>query len=91
MCTNHVEVWKGMEQAVREKLTKNIGVSNFNIRQMERLLENCKIRPTCLQVEMHTFLQEVCTSLTYYTITQNEILIIVLNLYTEKVVMLLPM
>ncbi|XP_026480272.1 alcohol dehydrogenase [NADP(+)]-like [Ctenocephalides felis] len=57
-CTNHVEVWKGMEQAVREKRVKHIGLSNFNIKQMEKLFTNCKIRPSCLQVEMHAFLQE---------------------------------
>lgn len=48
-----------MEQAVREKRVKHIGLSNFNIKQMEKLFTNCKIRPSCLQVEMHAFLQEV--------------------------------
>lgn len=38
--------------------TKAIGVSNFNKTQLERVLNNCKIRPSSLQVELHAYLQQ---------------------------------
>ncbi|XP_047524893.1 aldo-keto reductase AKR2E4-like isoform X2 [Pieris napi] len=50
---DYLDTWKGMEEAKRLGLAKSIGVSNFNISQMERLLSNCEIRPAVLQVEVH--------------------------------------
>lgn len=42
--------WKEMEAALNEGLVKNIGVSNFNSKQLQRLLDNCKIKPVTNQV-----------------------------------------
>jgi len=39
-----------MESLVDKGLAKSIGISNFNKTQIERLLENCRIRPANLQV-----------------------------------------
>lgn len=39
-----------METLVDDKLVENIGVSNFNKKQMERLLQNCRIKPSNSQV-----------------------------------------
>lgn len=39
-----------MEQLVELGLAKSIGVSNFNKRQVERILKNSKIPPANLQV-----------------------------------------
>ncbi|XP_047523831.1 aldo-keto reductase AKR2E4-like [Pieris napi] len=50
---DYLDTWKGMEEAKCLGLAKSIGVSNFNISQMERLLSNCEIRPAVLQVEVH--------------------------------------
>ncbi|XP_022115363.2 aldo-keto reductase AKR2E4-like [Pieris rapae] len=50
---DYLDTWKGMEEAKRLGLAKSIGISNFNISQMERLLSNCEIRPAVLQVEVN--------------------------------------
>lgn len=42
-----------MEEAHQLGLTKSIGVSNFNKAQIEKILENCKVKPVCNQVEVN--------------------------------------
>lgn len=51
-----LDTWREMEKAVDDGLVKSIGVSNFNKRQLERLLANCKIPPVANQVECHPYL-----------------------------------
>lgn len=48
-----------MEEAKKLGLTKSIGISNFNISQIQRLLENCEIKPAVLQVEVRKNCYEV--------------------------------
>ena len=48
-------VWAEMEQMVEKGKTKTIGVSNFNEKQIERILNVCKIKPANLQVEIHAY------------------------------------
>ncbi|XP_053621413.1 aldo-keto reductase AKR2E4-like [Plodia interpunctella] len=50
---DYLDTWKTMEAAKRLRLAKSIGVSNFNITQMRRLLANCDIKPAVLQVEVN--------------------------------------
>lgn len=45
-----VDTWKEMEKAVDEGLIKSIGVSNFNKRQLEKLVANSRIKPVINQV-----------------------------------------
>lgn len=45
-----LDTWKGMEQVYEKGLAKNIGISNFNSEQIERLLKNCKVKPAANQV-----------------------------------------
>lgn len=52
-------MWKGLEDQIHEKRAKYIGISNFNIKQIENIMNHCEIRPHVLQVEMHPFLQQV--------------------------------
>lgn len=47
-----------MENAVDTKRARNIGLSNFNQDQVERIAANAEIPPANLQVELHAFLQQ---------------------------------
>ncbi|XP_068631936.1 aldo-keto reductase AKR2E4-like [Battus philenor] len=60
--TDYLVTWKGMEDAYNLNLTKSIGVSNFNISQMQRLWDHSDIKPAVLQIEVNP------------TITQDELI-----------------
>ncbi|XP_043120121.1 aldose reductase-related protein 2 [Puntigrus tetrazona] len=53
---DYVDVWKGMEALKATGKVKSIGVSNFSIKQLERLLSVAKIPPAVNQVELHPYL-----------------------------------
>lgn len=58
---NMIKLWfvfKELEKLVEEGKTKTIGVSNFNQKQIERLLNHCKIPPAVLQIELHAYFQQ---------------------------------
>ncbi|CAH1991521.1 unnamed protein product [Acanthoscelides obtectus] len=55
---DYVDTWKAMEQVQKKGLTKSIGVSNFNKRQLERLLANCTVPPVTNQIEVHPYLNQ---------------------------------
>ena len=48
--TDYIDTWKGMEAVLKKGLTKNIGISNFNSKQIDRLLMNSTIKPVTNQV-----------------------------------------
>eukprot|EP00252_Welwitschia_mirabilis_P008434 TRINITY_DN20266_c0_g2_i1.p1 TRINITY_DN20266_c0_g2~~TRINITY_DN20266_c0_g2_i1.p1 ORF type:complete len:335 (+),score=57.77 TRINITY_DN20266_c0_g2_i1:224-1228(+) len=50
--------WKSMEKCVESGLTKCIGVSNFSIKKLDRLLASATIPPAVNQVEMHPMWQQ---------------------------------
>ncbi|XP_039950243.1 aldo-keto reductase family 1 member A1 [Bactrocera neohumeralis] len=56
--TDLVAIWKEMEGLVAKGLTKSIGISNFTIKQIDRILQNCTIKPAVLQIEYHIYLQQ---------------------------------
>jgi len=53
-----LETWKGMEHCVNLGLVKSIGVSNFNIEQLKRVIDNSSIKPVTNQVECHPYLNQ---------------------------------
>ncbi|OXU22457.1 hypothetical protein TSAR_011418 [Trichomalopsis sarcophagae] len=53
-----VAVWKEMEKQVKAGRTKSIGLSNFNISQIQNILNNSEIKPSNLQVELHAYMQQ---------------------------------
>ena len=52
---DYLETWEAMEGFVNEGLVRAIGVSNFSLKQLKRLLQNCKIKPAVLQIEVNAF------------------------------------
>ncbi|CAH1118942.1 unnamed protein product [Phaedon cochleariae] len=56
--SDHVGVWKKMEEQVDAGRTRAIGLSNFNQSQIERIIKAARIKPACLQIELHLSLQQ---------------------------------
>ncbi|MCF6767477.1 aldo/keto reductase [Thiotrichales bacterium 19S11-10] len=53
-----LETWAEMEYCVDQGKIRSIGVSNFSISKLERLLINANIIPVINQVELHPYLQQ---------------------------------
>ncbi|XP_028285969.1 aldose reductase-related protein 2 [Parambassis ranga] len=53
---DYVDVWRGMEVLQASGKVRSIGVSNFSILQLERLLALCRVPPAVNQVELHPYL-----------------------------------
>ncbi|XP_077299611.1 aldo-keto reductase AKR2E4-like isoform X2 [Arctopsyche grandis] len=51
--TDYLDTWEGMEECKRLGLAKSIGVSNFNVEQLERLLAHAKVRPAANEIEVN--------------------------------------
>lgn len=52
------DTWKAMEALVEKGLVKHIGVSNFNVPKIQKLMETAKIVPEMNQVESHPLLAQ---------------------------------
>uniref|UniRef100_A0A8C6V7X3 alcohol dehydrogenase (NADP(+)) n=1 Tax=Naja naja TaxID=35670 RepID=A0A8C6V7X3_NAJNA len=53
---DYKDTWKAMEKLVEKDLVKNIGLSNFNSRQIDDVLSIASVKPAVLQVECHPYL-----------------------------------
>lgn len=54
----YIETYQAMEQLFKDGRVRAIGVSNFHIHHLERLLSTCEIVPAVNQVECHPYLQQ---------------------------------
>jgi D-xylose reductase len=52
------ECWAEMEKLVDAKLTRNIGIANFNCQAILDLLTYARIKPAVLQIELHPYLPQ---------------------------------
>ncbi|KAF5182497.1 Aldo-keto reductase, partial [Thalictrum thalictroides] len=46
-------VWREMEQLVKDKVVRDIGICNFTLKKLNKLLGFAKIKPSVCQMEMH--------------------------------------
>ncbi|MGI8577841.1 MAG: aldo/keto reductase [Nocardioidaceae bacterium] len=54
----YVETWRAFEQLYTDQRVRAIGVSNFHIPHLSRLLAEANVVPAVNQVEMHPWLQQ---------------------------------
>lgn len=55
----YVESWKALEKLKAEGLVKSIGVSNFCIEHLERLMNETSTVPALNQIELHPLFQQI--------------------------------
>ena len=57
---NHpiADTWKGMETAFDEGFVRHIGVSNFSIVKLQKLMQSARIKPEMNQVEINPYMQQ---------------------------------
>lgn len=54
----YVDTYKAMEKIYKDGRSKAIGVCNFDIEHLERLLNECEVVPVVNQVERHPYFQQ---------------------------------
>lgn len=50
----YVDTWRGMEKCVELGLARSIGLSNFNSKQVAKVLSIAKVKPVTNQVQKYT-------------------------------------
>ena len=53
-----VDAWKGMIELQQQGLAKSIGVCNFQIHHLQRLIDETGVTPVINQIELHPLLQQ---------------------------------
>jgi len=48
-----LDTWRALETLVDEGMIMSIGISNFNISQVNRIVDNARIQPVTNQIEVH--------------------------------------
>ncbi|XP_044258109.1 aldo-keto reductase family 1 member B1-like isoform X1 [Tribolium madens] len=56
---DYVDTWKAMEHLCKKGKVKSIGLSNFNRKQVERVIKYAKIFPVIVQIECHPYLTQI--------------------------------
>lgn len=54
----YIETYKALEKIYKEGRAKAIGVSNFDIEHLQRVMDECEVVPAVNQVECHPYLQQ---------------------------------
>ena len=54
----YVDTYKALEKFYKEGRAKAIGVCNFDIEHLQRIMDECEVMPTVNQVECHPYLQQ---------------------------------
>lgn len=54
----YVETYQALEKLYKDGRVKAIGVCNFDIEHLERILDECEVVPVINQVECHPYLQQ---------------------------------
>jgi aldehyde reductase len=52
---DYLETWKAMEASVKAGKVRSLGISNFNTKQIQRIIDNSVIKPAMLQVECNPY------------------------------------
>lgn len=55
---HYLEAWKGMIELQKQGLVKSIGVCNFQINHLQRLIDETGVTPVINQIELHPLLQQ---------------------------------
>lgn len=55
---NYIAGYQLMEKAYKEGKVRAIGLSNFNTKQIQEILDRCEVKPAVLQTEVHPYSQE---------------------------------
>ena len=68
------ESWKQMEALYKSGKAKNIGVSNFSVSDLEKILAVCEIKPQINQIEFNAFLQNQTPGIVKFCESQSIVL-----------------
>ncbi len=55
---HYVEAWQGMIALQQQGLVKSIGVCNFQIPHLQRLIDETSVAPVINQIELHPLMQQ---------------------------------
>jgi len=56
--TDYLETWRAMEDGVKAGKIRSLGISNFNIKQIQRIIDNRTIKPAVLQIETNPYFSQ---------------------------------
>ncbi|GMM31699.1 hypothetical protein DAMA08_044440 [Martiniozyma asiatica (nom. inval.)] len=68
------EAWLQLEQLLADGKVKNIGVSNFDVPNLEKIMKVATVKPMCNQIEFNIYLQNQSSGIFEYC-NDNNILI----------------
>ena len=55
---DYMDVWRQMERLYLSGKIRSVGLANFSLFQLRRIVENCAIKPQVVQIECHPYLIE---------------------------------